>query len=275
MSLENIYQTQPYPQVSWNPDDLVDVVNTEPAPTHKGGAKSNVFLDQVTVKCVTISTGAGRVRCGVVGCKQSWSQPRNSSRLLRHLVFECDRIPADLHQRAIKEFVPKSPSEHARLRALKMKLHMLDDTDEATSSMTNQTDVSGSKSSHINSRLVHLLSTALIPPSIVETEEFKDFVAELAPGVHLADAESLTSKHIPVEASAVVEETILQLQRSKNLTLYYDNGSSQSTKSICSVHVISPDTRQAYLLEGGKSPDVEPSPRALKSLLTNVRLPFI
>ena len=57
----------------------------------KGGAPSNSFLDQVTIKCYYEENGENKphFHCTMTGCHESWASPCHLKRVCCHLKEEC------------------------------------------------------------------------------------------------------------------------------------------------------------------------------------------
>jgi hypothetical protein len=52
------------------------------------------------------------------------------------------------------------------------------------------------------------------------------------------------------------EEEIKMLSKIKNLTISYDGGTTKAVESIYTIHVTTPRTQQAYLIEGNEASGV-------------------
>lgn len=126
------------------------------------------------------------------------------------------------------------------------------------------------KSNHL---LLKLLCTAAIPPVVVDSEEWKQFVASLdvTGGVKLYCSTTFSDTYIPKEAARVTLLSIAKLKKLKNLTISFDGGTTRSTQSIYTIHVTTPQAREAHLIEGDEASGVSHTGEHLTTVLLKVR----
>ena len=70
--------------------------------------------------------------------------------------------------------------------------------------------------------------------------------------IHVYSSTSFTDMYIPVEAARVTEEAIQKLSKIKNLTISYDGSTTKAIKSIYTIHMTTPKSWEAYLIEGSE-----------------------
>jgi len=95
-----------------------------------------------------------------------------------------------------------------------------------------------------------------MPPTILNTEEWKDLISMLDSSIHVYSSSSFAEMYIPAEAARVTEEAIQKLSKLKNLTISYDGGTTKAVESIYTIHVTTPKSREAYLIEGSEKSGV-------------------
>ena len=108
----------------------------------------------------------------------------------------------------------------------------------------------------INQAVLNLICGTGIPPTIVDTDEWKNFISTIDNGVSTFSSTSFVDTYIPGEAARITEEKIQMLSKVKNLTISYDGGTTKAVESIYTIHVTTPRQRQAYLIEGNEASGV-------------------
>lgn len=178
----------------------------------------------------------------MTGCQQSWSGRRQGSRIYSHLLNECHHV-----DRETKEKIAKATSART--------LHaQLEDTTDDNNSLEKMSKAEGKKARALtaNQAVLNLICGTGIPPSVVDSNEWKHFVEILDNTVHVYSGASFSETYIPAEALRVTEEAIKKLSKMKNLTISYDGGTTKRVESIYTIHVTTPDSRQSYLIEGSE-----------------------
>ena len=77
--------------------------------------------------------------------------------------------------------------------------------------------------------------------------------------VHSFDASADTNSStksantcIPAEAICVMDKVIVHLKKFNNLTISFNGGTTWATESIYTIHITTPQSHQAYLIEGSE-----------------------
>jgi hypothetical protein len=86
-----------------------------------------------------------------------------------------------------------------------------------------------------------------LPPSVVSSKEFKNFVSTLNLDYVPASETTLSEHLIPDMAANIHQETIKYLRTCRDLTITFDGGKLRSSKGLYSVHVTTPE-RRAFCL---------------------------
>lgn len=179
----------------------------------------------------------------MVGCQQSWSGRRQASRIYNHLLNECHHA-----DQKTKEKISKATSA----RTLHAQLE--DTTTDDNNSLEKMSKAEGKKARalKVNQAVLNFICGTGIPPSVVDSKEWKHLIEILDSTVHVYSSSSFAETYIPAEALRVTEEAIKKLSKMKNLTISYDGGTTKRVESIYTIHVTTPDTRQSYLIEGSE-----------------------
>ncbi len=232
----------------------------------KGGAPSNSFLDQVTIKCYYKENGENKPRfcCAMTGCHESWASPCHLKRVCHHLKEEC-------------KFVGSGTRATATLMLAGEAL-------SASPSVSTKSKVSGegsvyavSKKAHkdalekeLNLKVLWLLCVAMISPKIVDHQEWKDIIAMSNPSLMTFCSTTFSDAHIPSEAALVLQKSLEKLWKLHNLTITYDSNMTKGLQSIYTIHVITPQSREAHLIEGNENSGVSHTGQHIANLILNV-----
>jgi len=76
----------------------------------------------------------------------------------------------------------------------------------------------------VNQAVLNLICGTGIPPTVVDSNEWKHFIEAL----HVYSSTSFAETYIPAEALRVTEEAIKKLSKMKNLIISYDGGTTST-----------------------------------------------
>ncbi|KAF8474573.1 hypothetical protein JB92DRAFT_2838238 [Gautieria morchelliformis] len=105
----------------------------------------------------------------------------------------------------------------------------------------------------INQAVLNLICGTRIPPTIVDTDEWKNVISAIDKTATTYGSTSFVDMYIPGEAAWSTEEDIQVLSKVKNLTISYDGSTTKAVESIYTIHVTTPCHQQAYLIEGNEA----------------------
>ena len=78
--------------------------------------------------------------------------------------------------------------------------------------------------------------------------------------------DTFQEKYIPTEAALVFKIHVELLQKSNNLTITFDGGSTCKTQSVYNMHVTTPQ-RNVFCIEGGENIDTKLTADYLSTML--------
>lgn len=87
-----------------------------------------------------------------------------------------------------------------------------------------------------------------IPPSIADTDEFKNLVSVLNSTYSPPSATTLEDKLIANEGAKISLAVVSHLKTCRNLTITFDGGKIRKPKSLYTIHVTTA-TRQSFCME--------------------------
>ena len=122
----------------------------------------------------------------------------------------------------------------------------------------------------VNHAIVKLLCVCGVPPTIVDSEEWKTLMHTLNPRYRLTPSTQFVEKFIPREAAHVRQLTAERLQKQDNLTLTFDGNSTRNADSVYLVHYTTPDDRKSYLVHGYKGSDERHTREWVKGIIVKV-----
>ena len=120
------------------------------------------------------------------------------------------------------------------------------------------------------SRIVTLLCVAMISPKIVDRQEWKDIIAMSNPSLMTFCSTTFSDAHIPSEAALVLQKSLEKLWKLCNLTITYDSNMTKGLQSIYTIHVITPQSCEAHLIEGNENSGVSHMGQHIANLILNV-----
>ena len=191
------------------------------------------------------------------GCQQSWSGKRQAARVYNHILHECLHADSETKKKIAK--ATEGRTLHVQLQEL-----------EGDSALDKMSKAEGKKAQglKVNQAVLNLICSTGIPPTIVDSDEWKHVIDVLNNTVNVYSSSSFAEVYIPAEAVRVTKEAIQKLSKMKNLTILYDGGTTKAVESIYTIHVTTPNSRQAYLIEGSeKSGLSHTGPQIAKELL--------
>jgi hypothetical protein len=135
---------------------------------------------------------------------------------------------------------------------------------------TSKAEAKKARGLRINQAVLNLICGTGIPPTIVDTDEWKDVISTIDKTVTTYGSTSFVDMYIPGEAARITEEEVRMLSKVKNLTISYDGGTTKAVESIYTIHVTTPRHRQAYLIEGNEASGVSHTGHQIASELLKV-----
>ncbi|KAG2131747.1 hypothetical protein DEU56DRAFT_953211, partial [Suillus clintonianus] len=237
-----------------NHEDPRYVDLSDPKDTRKGGAKTHPLLLEGSMRCYVLQKVKQIFRCiASKGCNTTWATPRNKERILDHL-SKCGWLDSDLRKRAISELGKNAigPPAHISLED--------DESHTTTADDGGKRLKSGSKGGKLPVKayigegrkilkengeyaIMKYLVCCGVPPTVVDSEEWKELMAVLNPNFISPSSSTITS-HLIVDEAAKITIAIEQyLGASRNLTITFDGGKIRHPKSFYSIHVTTADRR--------------------------------
>ncbi|KAL5536596.1 hypothetical protein ACEPAF_419 [Sanghuangporus sanghuang] len=105
----------------------------------------------------------------------------------------------------------------------------------------------------INFAVIKFLCACAIPPTVIDSKEWKEVLASSSGGQYqTVSSKFFVNALIPREAAHIHNRQIEILQKSNNLTISFDGGTTAALQSVYTVHVTTPD-RRSYLVEGNEA----------------------
>ncbi|KAG1859014.1 hypothetical protein DFJ58DRAFT_658524, partial [Suillus subalutaceus] len=193
------------------------------------------------------------------GCNTTWAMPRNKERILDHL-SKCSWLDSDLRKRAYSELGKNAigPPAHIPLADDETRKPTTADEDEEQPESRSRASLQkGGKlpvKMYIGEAkrilkesgdyaIMKYLVCCGVPPTVVDSEEWKELIAVLNPNYISPSSATLTSRLIVDEAAKISMAIEQYLGASRNLTITYDGGKIRCLKSFYSVHVTTADRR--------------------------------
>jgi hypothetical protein len=208
--------------------------------------------------------GPKRVRCaGSKGCGTTWKWPRARARIFKH-AQDCAFLGAELRAEVVQEnaknAVGPHPSigddtqtddpedeAHGELRVVKRAKTDLDVGSSSTRGSRNLQDFVRAGRKELKDKGDHALLVFLIccgiPPSVVDSREFKDFASVLNSNYIPPCETTISDRLVPTEAARIHCAVIEYLRKCRDLTITFDGGKLRGSKGLYSVHVSTPERR--------------------------------
>ncbi|KAI0327039.1 hypothetical protein GY45DRAFT_1257848 [Cubamyces sp. BRFM 1775] len=118
-------------------------------------------------------------------------------------------------------------------------------------------------------RIMKLICVRGLVPTILDTDEWKEFLQDANPRYQPTSTTTFVDKHIPSEAAQVRLLQIEVLKQLDNLTLTYDGGSTRKPQSMYTVHITTPD-RRVFFIEGDEASRERHTAEHIKKLILEV-----
>ncbi|KAF8602259.1 hypothetical protein BDV93DRAFT_444591 [Ceratobasidium sp. AG-I] len=194
-----------------------------------------------------------RWRCSSPGCQQSW-QSYQAQRLLNHAIEECNFISSDLQERAAEQSASISLGE---------KVAQLDR--DAISSIVPTKDTGGSQSSvrdictkegqrdkqvRFDFSVINFVCAAQLAPRKVDLPEFRTMISTANTYLTPKSSSYIAHCQIPMESSRIRRLALAELNCCRNLTISFDGGTAIRPMSFTTIHVTTPETREAHWMKG-------------------------
>jgi hypothetical protein len=126
------------------------------------------------------------------------------------------------------------------------------------------------KTDKVNHALLKVLCDRMIPPSIVDSSKWREFVHSLDENINTASGTTISVNFVTTEAAFVRSESIKKLSQLNNLTLSFDGGTTRGGESVYTVHVTDPSTREAHLVECSEETGVSHTAEHIRGVLDKV-----
>ncbi|KAG8733385.1 hypothetical protein FRC10_000256 [Ceratobasidium sp. 414] len=227
-----------------NPADLED----NPPDVEPGtGRVRDDLLDKLTIPCHSITDPLHkRSRCRGAGCGWSWADPRVVVRVIRHAI-KCDGVDVDLCAEAKRRAAALSLA--SKLHGPSMETEIADCPMGSIGSTQKQEDV-------VNHALLKWICDRMVAPSAVDCPSWRELVSALNPNIKTASGSTIAENFVSTEAAYIRQSSINKLLQHGFLTLSFDGGTTRKRESVYTVHVTTPKTREAYLMEGNEASGV-------------------
>ncbi|KAG8794170.1 hypothetical protein FRC12_000350 [Ceratobasidium sp. 428] len=251
--------------VNYDPEKLTNVPSKR-SDTGRG-RKSSALLDKLTIYCRD-EKGKLHARCAGPGCTVNWTAPCQSRSVLPH-ARACQFLTENLREEAQLGLHALAPS--AQLEKLETIM------DNELGAGAGSGDVTSTLEAHVTERrklvgedlLIRCICCNFLAPTIIDSPSFRDYVAHLDPKTKLANSSTYV-KLINAEAEAALDASVQELAQQTNLTISFDGATIRGSQSIYTVHVTSPETRQAHLIEANEASGEAHTATHIKSMLLKV-----
>ncbi|KAF8326496.1 ribonuclease H-like domain-containing protein [Amanita rubescens] len=253
---------------------LLKELNIKPHMPAGRGKPGDLILEKLTIKYVHKKTGKPYYSCIAIndGCYFIRSGNAQKDRVFPHAAH-CNHVSDEL--RHLVDATAAQSSLGAKIgsgsQAVAVAPSDLEPKDDIVAHCQNKTSKSQKPATKfeidvtrigaeqlpecVNHAIVKLLCVCGVPPTIVDSDEWKTLMHTLNPRYCLTPSTQFVEKFIPREAAHVHELTAERLQEQDNLTLTFDGNSTRNADSIYLVHYTMPDDRKSYLVHGYKGSD--------------------
>jgi hypothetical protein len=102
--------------------------------------------------------------------------------------------------------------------------------------------------------VMKLICVVGLVPHILDSPEWKEFMATANPKYHPTPSDKFEEEIIPNEAAFVRKQVMDVLQKEQNLTLTFDGNSTRKPQSVYTVHVTTKN-RDSYFVDGYEGSD--------------------
>ncbi|OJA15131.1 hypothetical protein AZE42_12680, partial [Rhizopogon vesiculosus] len=265
-----------------NHDDAHYVDLPEPKDNRKGGAKTHPLLLEGSRRCYLLDKGQEKLsspteklptgvkqilRCiASKGCNTTWAMPRNKERILDHL-SKCGWIDSALRKGACCELGKNAIGPPAHISLVDEDSESLSHVDSADKddkkskpglrTAIKKSNPQGGKlpvNTYVGEgrkllkengdyAVMKFVVCCGVPPTVVDSAEWKELMAILNPNYRSPSSSTLTSRLIIDEAAKISMAIEEYLGVSRHLTITYDGGKTRRPKSFYSIHVTTADRR--------------------------------
>ena len=295
--------------VDYDPTSVLDVfIDADPKEAKgPGGAKTDPLLELVsTMAYMKSDPGKLIVRCAgaAYGCTHTWVAPRWKTRVYKHAAGcnRLDRIDPTLRDKVrtamAKESLgdrvesnPLSASEDRQPTAKRVKRMASSLSLESATPFTElstpapsvqQTSIFpvqrkariAALKDQLDLDVLKLVCVGGLPPSKVDSKEWKTMWKHGNPDYEPASAAVLTESQIPNEAARIETLQLEHLRTCENLTLTFDGNTTKLPQSVYTAHVITPD-RRVFLVEGDESSTESHTGEKIHEVLKQVSTPWL
>ncbi|EUC67579.1 DUF659 family protein, partial [Rhizoctonia solani AG-3 Rhs1AP] len=253
----------------WDPLDLRPAQRSD----NPRGRKPDPLLDQLTEFVESISnSGIKHWRCSAsaAGCVHSQADPRNSIRVFGHAI-ECSYLSPELVERAAEACIGRSLG--AQVEAL-LKTKAVGGTTKSDNRSSQPSVYAAASAAGRDQRnlkfdylVLQALCTLSLPPSIIDTPSWKRLIEFLDPHINFKSGNHLAAALIPAEAARVRQLSIQKLRAYRHCTVSFDGATSRQNQSIYTVHITTPDTRDAHFILGHSATGKSHTGEHLKDML--------
>jgi len=102
--------------------------------------------------------------------------------------------------------------------------------------------------------IMKLICVAGLVPRILDSSEWKEFMATANPKYHPTPSDKFEEEIIPNKAAFVRKQVMEILQKQENLTLTFDGNSTRKPQSVYTVHITTKD-HDSYFVDGYEGSD--------------------
>lgn len=206
------------------------------------GRPQNELLHLVIIYCQTTSGGKLQCWCAMYGCSQSWSGEPQTGHIYKHIVGKCQHVDPDTLQKVSTAYGDKAI--HAQLKASNSGDRLVE--------KLSKTEAKKLKDRKSNQAVLEFICALGLAPTIVNTNEWKTVVHSFDASADTYSSTKFADTCIPAKAICVIDEATVHLKKLNNLTISFDGGTTRATKSIYTIHITTPQSCQAYLIEGSE-----------------------
>ena len=253
-------------------EDLEEVKDTR-----KSGGKLHPLFPKVSRICQKKNPSSTDkkntfVRCiASRACGTHWAYPHNKKRILGHAanVDDCGSMPEDLRSEAIAAMavnaigppfqMPGASQTHNNSNTMASAVLKRTRTEsdvgsvQGPSSKKPSLDVFitvGHKELKENGdyALMLLFACCGIPPTVVDSSEFKRYTSTLNSAYKPPSSTTLSQKLIPEEAAKILQGMIEFLKTCRNCTISFDGGKTRKPKGLYTIHITTAD-RHSFCVE--------------------------
>lgn len=121
-----------------------------------------------------------------------------------------------------------------------------------------------------NNALTLFLVCNGVPPVVVDSGEFKDFVSILNNSYLAASSSTVRDRLVPSSSTIAHANLIAHLRATRNLTIGFDGGKTRKPSGVYTITVTTPD-REAFLLELNDASRVSHTAEYICEILMKVR----